>query len=191
MDQVSSIMIHSGTYRSSIRSMAQGPPLGSPLLPPTNKVVPVTVTKEKGKMKHNTLPLRHVLPRSLQRRTTNRTAVDNQVLAVGAKKGKKEPRGMGGAREKTESKAVGAARSQTRQDGRRVIRHGMRLSHTRPAETGAASAQPNRVSRIYQGGQPKDEGPSAWSRLSRTVMRQYFLFLEWNQINPRQMVKAT
>lgn len=49
-------------------------------------------------------------------------------------------------REKTESKAVGAARSQ-RQMGWAACdtaRHdtGSLLSHTRPAETGAASAQP-------------------------------------------------
>lgn len=89
-------------------------------------------------------------------------------------------------REKTESKAVGAARSQRQMDGRRVIRHGMILvvySRIRDQQK-QEQLQPNRVSRIYQGGQPKDEGPSLpGARLSITDGHASIFFL-WNQNLP-------
>lgn len=88
-------------------------------------------------------------------------------------------------REQTESKAVGAARSQRQMDGRRVIRHGMILvvySRIRDQQK-QEQLQPNRVSRIYQGGQPKDEGPSAWSPSIYHGRSCVNIFL-WNQNQP-------
>lgn len=89
-------------------------------------------------------------------------------------------------REKTESKPVGAARSQRQMDGRRVIRHGMILvvySRIRDQQK-QEQLQPNRVSRIDQGGQPKDEGPSLpGAHLSITDGHASIFFL-WNQNQP-------